>query len=126
MYFRIDYIKATELLDRLPTVHEPDLPNAVECVFYLPSFSLHHSRDYSFFLSRSLSTYLDNLGAEYFNELLIRRLFVPFLFPCSSTQSKLIAKIIMFQKILKRSVFLLLGDRDYDIHHISIRMDNRK
>lgn len=48
-----------------------------------------------FFLSRSLSTYLDNLGAEYFNELLIRRLFVPFMFLCSSTRSKLIPRIII-------------------------------
>ena len=43
-------------------------------------------------LSRSLSTYLDSLGAEYFNELLIRRLFVLFVFLCSSTGSKLIPK----------------------------------
>ena len=49
------------------------------------------------FCSRSLSTYLDNLGAEYFNELLIRRLLVPFMFLCSSTRSKLIPRIIVPQ-----------------------------
>ena len=32
---RIDYIKAPELLDRLSTVHESDLVNAVEFVFCL-------------------------------------------------------------------------------------------
>lgn len=30
--FRIDYIKITELLDRLPTVNESDLVNIIEFV----------------------------------------------------------------------------------------------
>ncbi|CAF1183150.1 unnamed protein product [Adineta steineri] len=71
--FQIDYIKATELLDRLPTVEDSELPTVVN----------------------SLSTYLDNLHAEYFNELLIRRLFVPFMFLCSSTRLKIIPRIII-------------------------------
>lgn len=44
---------------------------------------------------RSLSTYLDNLNSTYFNELLIRRLFVPFMFLCSSTRSKIIPRILI-------------------------------
>ena len=87
----MDYIKATELLDRLSTVHEPDLPNTVECVFYFMDSSYLSL----LICSRSLSAYLDNLGAEYFNELLIRRLLVPFMFLCSSTRSKLIPRIIV-------------------------------
>jgi hypothetical protein len=39
--------------------------------------------------------YLDKLDAEYFNELLIRRLFVPFMFLCSSTRTKLIPRILI-------------------------------
>jgi phosphatidate phosphatase PAH1 len=36
--FRIDYIKATELLDRLPTVSELELPDVVEFVISIPYF----------------------------------------------------------------------------------------
>ena len=46
-------------------------------------------------VSRSLFTYSYSLGAEYYNELLIHRLFVPFIFLCSSTRSKLIPRIII-------------------------------
>jgi hypothetical protein len=86
---RIDYIKATELLDRLPTVEESDLPTIVELVFH---FIILFS--YWFIFLSSLSAYLDDLSTEYFNELLIRRLFVPFMFLCSSTRSKLIPRIL--------------------------------
>jgi len=48
-----------------------------------------------FFFLSSLSTYLDNLDKEYFNELLIRRLLVPFMFLCSSTRTKLIPRILI-------------------------------
>ena len=53
--FRIDYIKATELLDRLPTVHQPDLANTVEFVFYFEEsshLSLHCSIKVSIHISR--------------------------------------------------------------------------
>ena len=93
-YFRIDYIKVTELLDRLPTVHQSDLPNVVEFLFCLID-SLHLSFS---FVPRSLSTYLDSLGAEYFNQLFICRLFVPLMFLCSSTRSKFIPKINHFKR----------------------------
>ncbi|CAF0858547.1 unnamed protein product [Rotaria sordida] len=72
-FFQIDYIKTIELLDRLPTVDESDLSNVVD----------------------SLSTYLDNLDTEYFNELLIRRLCLPFMFLCSSTRLNIIPRIIV-------------------------------
>ncbi|CAF2170506.1 unnamed protein product [Rotaria magnacalcarata] len=71
--FQIDYIKAIELLDRLPAIDESDLSNVVD----------------------SLSTYLNNLDAEYFNDLLIRRLCLPFMFLCSSTRLKIIPRIII-------------------------------
>ena len=40
--FKIDYIKTTELVDRVPIVHESDLPNAVKFVFDF-AHSFHHS-----------------------------------------------------------------------------------
>ena len=46
-------------------------------------------------IRRSLSTYLDALDMTYFNELLIRRLFVPFMFLCPITRSKLLPRILI-------------------------------
>ena len=43
----------------------------------------------------SLSNYLDDLQGEYINELLIRRLLVPFMFLCSTTRSKLLPRILI-------------------------------
>ena len=43
----------------------------------------------------SLSNYLDDLPAENFNELLIRRLLVPFLFLCSTTRRKILPRILI-------------------------------
>ena len=42
-----------------------------------------------------LSTYLDALDMTYFNELLIRRLLVPFMFLCPFTRSKLLPRILI-------------------------------
>lgn len=71
--FQMNFIKVTELLDRLPTVDETDLDEIVD----------------------SLSNFLDELKEETFNELLIRRLFVPFIFFCSTTRRKLLPRILI-------------------------------
>ncbi|CAF2322029.1 unnamed protein product [Rotaria sp. Silwood2] len=95
-FFQIDYIKAIELLDHLPTVNESDLPNVVD----------------------SLSTYLDNLDTEYFNELLIRRLCLPFMFLCSLTRSNIIPRIIIPKDDNNNSWISIDMFRTYVIPHI--------
>lgn len=47
------------------------------------------------FIFSSLSNFLDELKEETFNELLIRRLFVPFMFFCSTTRTKLLPRILI-------------------------------
>ncbi|CAF0760074.1 unnamed protein product [Rotaria sp. Silwood1] len=95
-FFQIDYIKVIELLDRLPTVDESDLSNVVD----------------------SLSTYLDSLDTEYFNELLIRRLCLPFMFLCSLTRSNIIPRIIIPKDINNNSWISIDQYRLHVIPHI--------
>lgn len=93
--FRIDYIRASELLDRLPTVEPSDLADVVEYVSREPNRTELICLSLSLCLCRSLASHLDNLDTEYFNELLIRRLFVPFMFLCPSTRAKIIPRILI-------------------------------
>lgn len=59
--------------------------------------SLSFDVDRLFLLFRSLSTYLDALPSDSFNELLIRRLLAPFMFLCSTTRLKLLPRILVPQ-----------------------------
>ena len=48
-----------------------------------------------FSFQSSLSTYLDHLDDEYFDESLIRRLLLPFMFMCSSTRLNIIPRSLI-------------------------------
>jgi len=68
-----------------------------------------------------LSKYLDELDIEYLNELLIRRLLVPFMFLCLSTKIKILPRILIPKDNINENSWITI--EKYRLYVIPILID---
>jgi hypothetical protein len=71
-------------------------------------------------LSSQLCNYLDALQSESINELLIRRLLVPFMFLCSSTRYRLLPRVLLPRDDQNKA---WISVENYRLHVIPILID---